>query len=119
MKVFVLSLVLFLAVISAVVANAVYVDAATEELIAAARKVLDSGTEKSAEELRALWEGHKPLLCLSASLKDIDSATEYVLRIESAAKQSNAALLEQNCILFFNALCDISRYEQITTQNIL
>ena len=120
MRIFVFSIVIFCLIVAAVVANGIYVRSITEEL----RSLAGAAYEKSApsDSLGALvekWDRHKPFLCLSASLREIDSATEYLLKLEDAVSRGDRGAARQSYLLFCNALRDIERYEELTPENIL
>jgi len=120
MKGFIISIIIFAAVLSAVIANNCYVHVSIEELMQNAQNVyMDQDADQSLTELISLWERKKAVFALSANFRQIDSATEHLLSLKSAHESGNSRAVEQYYLLFCNALQDIRRYEKISIENIL
>ena len=120
MRSFIISIILFFLIIAAVVANGIYVRSITADLHELARAAYEKGAPS--EQLGALieeWDRHKPFLSLSASLKEIDSATEYLIKFKDTVMRGDSAAAQQNYLLFCNALRDLERYEGFSLENIL
>ena len=118
MKELTVSLILLAVVIILVIANALYVNSTLEQLGELTEKAFNERSEESVSELIGFWEKHKPLVGLSASLREIDSVTENMLNLQTSFKESNEVIAEQSYSLLRNALDDIRRYEKISIINV-
>ncbi len=119
MKLFALSLILPILIITLVVINTFYINQTIDKLIELADEVRNEQTIGSAEKLLSYWEGHRSFIALSVSLREIDSTTENILILKSACNENNKWMIEQSYNLFCNSLEDIRRYEKIDLLNIL
>ena len=119
MKIFALSLLLPILIIALVVANSIYVNRTITTLTERARTLTQDRTDTAAEKLLSYWEGHRSLIALSVSLREIDSTTENIICFKSACANDNEWLIEQSYSLLCNSLDDIRRYEKISLLNIL
>ena len=119
MRAFAITIVLFIAVIILVTANALYVNSTLERTKQLATEIYkDSTSSEALSELYDHWQKHKSFIALSTSLRDIDSVTENLLNFKTAVIQGNDMLIHQSYALLCNALDDVARYESFSLENI-
>ena len=120
MRSFIISLILFLCLITVISFNSIYVNRTAHEI---SRLVsLTSAEDDSSEAIETLlfyWEKHHPLLSLSVSFRELDKTQELLIMLEYNYKVGNAAEFEKTKQLLYDSADDLGRLERFSIENLL
>ena len=116
MKEFAASVILFVVIVVGVIFNTLYIKDCSEELKSLALAVYradgETNESKAIDELDIAWKKHKKLLAMSISLREIDTITEYVIRLECAKRDKDQLELGRVYHLLCNSIDDAVRYDR-------
>lgn len=122
MKIFYLSLSIFVAIVVIIIANAQYVTGVCEETIAALESMGEVDAPQTSAQLSSLtsqWHRIKKPLSLSVSYQTITRMEEFVLSLESYRMSGDAVEFERSKALLINELGDTRQRERLSLSNLL
>lgn len=118
MKSFLFSLILFIILISIVIANSIYVHKVCES-ISEQLSVLSIDNPQSAEDLCTLWRSHRDLLSLSVHESKLERMDDLTENIKSAVAQGDGAEFKKALVLICELLDELAENEEISLQGIV
>ena len=119
MKVFWISLVLFLLLLAGIFWNAHYVRESSEHLTELAEELTEPDErEDTLSELEEFWEKNKNLFGLSVGFRELDHFGEVLVELRWAHDHSLEAEFQKYRALLLDAIEEISRTEKISVGNI-
>lgn len=121
MKVFYLSAFLLLALIAAVIGNAIYINNVVETMLTQVQSLPDIRQEDCVfriTELLAYWEANTDRVYLSVGFLSVDRITEQSKLLLSCAECGNNCGFSDAKALLTDALCDIKRLEEVHIGNL-
>ena len=119
MKVFWVSLVLFLVLLAGIFWNAHYVRESTEHLTDLAEELKESEKrEDTLSGLEEFWEKNKNLFGLSVGFRELDHFGEVLVELRWAHDHGLEAEFQKYRALLLDAIEEIERNERISVGNI-
>ena len=121
MKAVIISVILLVTVVLGTWLNSLWVCDRIEQMLTITEKIYNGAEnrQQNAEQLYLLWESSSDILSLSASLREIDRATEHIITLCEACRSENEWAITQSCLLLRAALEDITRYEKCVYWTVL
>ena len=119
MKVFWISLALFLLLLAGIFWNAHYIresEAYLSELVTSLETI--EGREERILELEQFWKKHKSLFGLSVSFRELDHFGEVLAELRWAHDHGLETEFQKNRALLLDAIEEITRNEKISVGNI-
>ena len=115
MRSLVISLILFIIVLSTVILNAVFIQRTAEAIsdIAVALPY-SSNIAADAQRLSDLWRHRRSLVSLSVKAKDTERMDSLVLSLESAVEQNRFSDIKLLCKRIITFCDDIRLYESVS-----
>lgn len=114
MKELVISIILFITVITLVVFNAFYVTSTAETLKSLAKQATENASVETLSALVNYWNIRRNHISLSAGLREVDSVTENLVSLKVALEDGDFDRINQSYALLCNAIDDITRYERLS-----
>ena len=119
MKVFWISLVLFLVLLAGIFWNAHYVRESTEHLTDLVEELKEPDErEETLTELEGFWEKNKNLFGLSVGFRELDHFGEVLVELRWAHDFGREEDFQKNRALLLDAIEEIERNERISVGNI-
>ncbi len=120
MKAWIISLCLFILLISTIVGNAIYVNRVAHHIedTVAALSFDDTKTSVQIDALEAYWEQHRPYVALSIGYRELDHLCESLISLRAAFDTKNASDFELYRQLTEDAAAELARLEQISVENL-
>ncbi len=113
MKALIFSLVLFTLVIGLVIANAIYINRASEDIKSLALSVANGESEAS-DKLIERWDRQKTIMALTVGLREVDAVSEQIIKLCVASSLGNSDAVATSYALLCDAIDDITRYERLS-----
>lgn len=118
MKAFILSLILFLTLISLIIGNAVYVHSACDELSKMLSE-LDENDTLGAEKICESWHSHRQILSLSVHETLLERMDDLTENLKSAVTAGDGAEFNKNRALIYELISELIRNEELSFQGII
>lgn len=120
MRSFIITLILLIALISAITANALYINDTTAKIIELTN---DEGFKKAPEDallrLESFWEEKKILIEFSIGYRETDRMSELILDLRECIETENAIEERRVRTLITDCASDIARLERLGLENLL
>lgn len=120
MKTFIISLVIFFAVLALTIYNAKYIDSSSDKLTTLAENILTKNQDKDAKitELENFWKKSKTKLEISANHTLINSLGLKIKNIRFYYENGEALSMKREIMLLKEELRELRQLEKISFDNI-
>ena len=122
MKALIASLILFAILLAGVIANCIYVNRISDDLVQQAKKIgtiYDEGTIPKLENLKKHFKKHEAILLLSQSYISVNKVDDCIDGAIAYAKSEDESGFQNSKAILLNAIYDLSRLEKFSIKNIL
>ena len=120
MRSFIVSLILFLCLLTVIFFNNIYVNRTAREISRLLSLTsIEDDTSEQIDSLLSYWERHRPFLSLSVSFRELDKAQELFLALRYAYEAKNPYDFEKTKELIYDTAEDLARLERFSVENIL
>ena len=120
MRSFIITMILLIAMILAIIANALYINDTTAKMIELTN---DENFKKAPEDaflrLESFWESNKIPMEFSVGFKSSDRISELILDLKEYIATGNTAEARRVRALIADCASDISRLERLSIENLL
>ena len=120
MRSFIITLVLLIVLISAIIANAFYINTTMTKIMELTE---DENFKKAPEaallQLESFWENNKTLIEFSTGYKSTDRISELMLDLREYVQTNNPAEERRVRMLIADCVSDISKLESLSIENLL
>lgn len=118
MKTFIISMIIFSILIALVITNSIYIHKITDRMLALSLAISPNDFD-GANNLSLFWQKHRLFFSISVHDSQIESITEIIENIKSAAALGNDAEFNKNIILLSELLEELQKIEEISFQGII
>ncbi len=119
MKSVVLSLLLFLLILGAIVANSFYVSHFCDDILEIAQKLEYSEQKETLiSEMKVVWNKNRDWLDFSIKLNEIERMNDLIESLESAYKANNQAEFSKYCALITELAQEFAEHEKLSLRSI-
>lgn len=120
MRSFLITLILFFVVISAITLNSHYISNLTDTIIEyTSDEEFKKAPEDALRRLESLWEKNKILVEFSIGYRECDRMSELILDLRECIETENSAEERRVRTLISDCASDISRLEKFSFENLL
>ena len=119
MKVFAISILLFIILLAVILSNALYIRS-TAQIMHQLTARLDEPKSRSdvLDELRSLWEKRRPIIALTVGYRELDHFDETLTQLQWAHQIESEAEFAHFRALLPNAIDELTRTEHFSIKNI-
>ena len=118
MKSFIISIIIFLILLTLITVNIFYVHNVCDKMIELTFSISESNTD-NANQLYMLWKKNEATFSISIHDAHIEKISELIENIKSAVTVGNGAELEKNITLLREILNELKKNEEISFQSII
>lgn len=118
MRSFILSIIIFAILLTAVIANSIYIHRSCDKMAQLSLSLKETDIE-GAQELSTLWQKCQPIFSISIHDSHIEKVTELTENIKSAVTLGNGAEFNKSIILLVKLLEELKQNEEISFQGII
>ena len=121
MKFFITALICFIAVISIIIFNCIYINNVSEALLSyvdMAENTEISQSSQITKEIQSFWRDECSKVSFSVSYTVIDRVEDYVTVLSAASNNQDAAKYKETLMLLRGVAEEISRLERLSFSNI-
>ena len=120
MRSFIITMLLLLTMISAIIANAIYVNNTTAKIIElTSDEAFKKAPEAALLRLESFWESNQILMEFSIGYKATDRISELILDLRECIETTNSAEERRVRALIADSASDISKLEKFSLENLL
>ena len=120
MRSLIITLILFISIISAIALNSHFVRKSADTIIFyTSVEEFQKAPEDATAHLESFWSKNKLLLEFSVGYRDIDKMSELILELREAIDSSRMLEAERLCALISNCASNIARLEHLSIENLL
>lgn len=120
MRSFIITLILLIAMILSIIANAIYINNTTAKIIELANdKEFKNAPEDAFLRLESFWESNKIAMEFSVGIKSSDRISELILDLKEYIATGNPAEARRVRALIADCASDISRLEKLSVESLL
>ena len=119
MRAFVIALLLFSVLISAIVTNAIYINSVCNDISELAQELShEPNREPLLSELKELWSKHLPIFNLSIRASELERMNDLVGSLEASCQAQNEEEFQKYCNLISELATEISHYEKLSLRSV-
>jgi hypothetical protein len=115
MRAFIISSLIFAAVLGGVIANAVFVADTADRLCALTSEIItDTGSASAVDELERVWQKRHLPLSISVDLDTVERIDELMISLRSAYAEGAHQEIRRLCLIINDTCEELSRYERLS-----
>lgn len=122
MKTFILSVIIFITMVTIIILNSVYINQTANMLIQMTNSLPTPGCldyNSRITNMERQWKEHYSLLCLTINLNDLNKVADCISQLKAYSVNDNEQDFESTRQLLINAIKNMHRLEKLSLDSIM
>ena len=119
MKSFIISLILFILLISTIFGNAFYVKEVSKRIVSDTKTLEESNySPQRIRDLEKYWEKHRGFIGLSVGHDELDRISESIISLKASCESGNISDAELYLLILQDLVKEMGRHEELSLENL-
>lgn len=119
MRSFIISLILFVLLISTIFGNAVYVKNVSDHIVSDTEALLKNDYPPNLiQDLEKYWEKHRSFVGLSVGHQELDRISESIISLKASCESKNTSDARRYLLILQDAAKEMGGHEELSLENL-